>query len=69
MRRISENNDNGFLLLIIGILMLIFGITFFFFIQNYTLILCANWFPIVMIIMALAFFFYMKNKGVGGKKK
>ena len=54
--------------LVLAAFLIIMAFMFFFFIQNYTLVLCANWFPITMIILALAVFFYLKNKSEGGKK-
>ena len=67
--RVKNERNEGFLFLILGILIVVFGLVFLFFIQNYTMLLCANWFPIVMIILALTFFVYMKNKSQKGGKK
>ena len=64
-----EHTDEGFITLLGAVVIILVLFMLFLFIQNYTLILCANWFPITMIILALAVFFYLKNKSEGGKKR
>ena len=64
-----KRNDDGFITLLGGVVLIIVLLMFFLFAQNFTLILCANWFPISAIIIAFGIFYYLKNKNGGGKKK
>ena len=63
----KRTEDYGFITLLGALVIIIVLLMMLLFIQNYTLLLCANWFPITMIILAFGVFIYLKNKS-GGKK-